>query len=102
MIEIEPIYDAYAPIYDAIGQGRFGEHMAGWMLNWLNTRGVQVERVLDLSCGTGSASFVFSAAGCEVVGVDQSLAMLEIARGKARDRRHAITLIQADIRELRT
>ena len=45
----------------------------------------QPARVLDLACGTGEAALVFAAAGCEVAGVDQSAAMLEIARGKARD-----------------
>jgi SAM-dependent methyltransferase len=94
------IYEAYAPIYDAIGQGQFSARMAAWTLGWLLERGLHPARVLDLACGTGEAALVFAASGCEVVGVDQSAAMLEIARGKARGAGYAISFVQGDIREL--
>lgn len=99
----EPIYAAYAPIYDAIGQGQFSARMAAWALAWLAERGIEhPARVLDLACGTGEAAQVFAAAGCDVVGVDRSAAMLEIARGKARDAGYNITLLQGDIRDVST
>ena len=67
------IYEAYAPIYDAIGQGQFSARMAAWALAWLAECGIdQPVRVLDLACGTGEAALVFAMAGCEVTGVDQS------------------------------
>jgi SAM-dependent methyltransferase len=94
------IYDAYAPVYDAIGQGRFGERMAAWALGWLAQRGEQPARVLDLACGTGAATLAFAAAGCNVVGVDQSPAMLSIARGRARDAGSTIAFVEGDIREI--
>jgi SAM-dependent methyltransferase len=98
-----PIYEAYAPIYDAIGQGRFSMRMATWAMNWLAERGIHSPtRVLDLACGTGEAALVFAAAGCDVVGLDQSAAMLEIARGKSRDAGYDITFIRGDMRELPT
>jgi len=94
-------YEAYAPIYDAIGQGRFSARMAAWAMAWLAERGIdQPVRVLDLACGTGAAALVFAAAGCDVVGVDQSAAMLEIARGKARGARADILFLQRDVRDL--
>ncbi|HJZ45735.1 MAG TPA: class I SAM-dependent methyltransferase [Roseiflexaceae bacterium] len=96
-----PIYEAYAPIYDAIGQGQFSARMAAWTLGWLAERGAQPTRVLDLACGTGEAALIFAAAGCDVAGVDLSSAMLEIARGKARDAGFAISFVQADMRELK-
>jgi SAM-dependent methyltransferase len=97
-----PIYAEYAPIYDAIGQGRFSARMAAWALAWLAEQGMhQPARVLDLACGTGEATLIFAAAGCEVTGVDLSAAMLDIARGKARDAGYDITYIHGDMRELR-
>ena len=46
----EPIYAAYAPIYDAIGQGQFSARMAVWALAWLAEHSVQrPARVLDLA-----------------------------------------------------
>jgi SAM-dependent methyltransferase len=96
----EPIYDTYAPIYDMIGQARFGAHMARWTLQWLAARGSQVQRVLDLACGTGDAALVFAEGGRQVVGIDQSAAMLAIARGKARDAAQDVSFVQGDIRAL--
>jgi SAM-dependent methyltransferase len=95
------MYAAYAPIYDAIGQGRFSAGMAAWAMAWLTERDMQSARILDLACGTGEAALVFAAAGCDVVGVDQSAAMLEIARGKARDAGYDVAFIHSDMRELR-
>jgi SAM-dependent methyltransferase len=96
------IYEAYAPIYDAIGQGQFSARMAAWALGWLADRGLRPTRALDLACGTGEAALAFAAYGCEVVGVDQSDAMLQIARGKARGAGFSISFVQGDIRELTT
>lgn len=93
------MYEAYAPIYDAIGQAQLSTRLARWTLEWLSKRGVRPTRALDLACGTGEAGLVFAAAGCQVIGVDRSAAMLEIARGKARDAGYAIEFVQGDIRE---
>ncbi|MBZ0265545.1 class I SAM-dependent methyltransferase [bacterium] len=40
----------------------------------------RITRVLELACGSGHHSQLFHKWGCEVVGVDQSSALLEIAR----------------------
>jgi SAM-dependent methyltransferase len=100
LVVADSIYNAYAPIYDAIGQGRFGERMAEWALRWLSASGTPPASVLDLACGTGAAALSFAAAGCEVVGVDQSSPMLSIARGRGRDAGYSITFVEGDIREL--
>jgi len=96
-----PIYEAYAPIYDAIGQGRFSAQMAVWALAWLAERSIdQPARLLDLACGTGEAVLIFAAAGCDVAGVDLSVAMLEIAQGKTRDAGYDIEFIRGDMRDV--
>src|SRR5262249_41533545 len=97
---VAPIYDTYAAVYDAIGQGRFSKQLAEWALQWLAARGLRPTHVLDLACGTGDAALVYAAAGCLVVGVDRSRPMLEIARGKARDAGYAITFVEGDIGNL--
>jgi SAM-dependent methyltransferase len=95
------IYDAYAPIYDAIGQGQFSARMAAWALAWLAESGrQQPARVLDLACGTGEAALAFAAAGCAVAGLDRSAAMLAIASGKARDAGYSVAFMRGDMREL--
>lgn len=93
-------YDAYAPVYDAIGQGRFGAELAERVCGWLVERGARVEHVLDLACGTGAASLVLAAAGCQVLGVDRSAAMLAIAQARVRDAGVAVSFVQSDLRDL--
>jgi ubiquinone/menaquinone biosynthesis C-methylase UbiE len=43
-------------------------------------------RVLDVGCGTGGVTLACAARGADVVGIDASAGMLEVARGKAADR----------------
>jgi len=100
-VAVTPIYQAYAPIYDAIGQGQFSARMAAWALAWLAECGMPPPmRVLDLACGTGEAALAFAAAGCEVSGLDRSAPMLKIARGKARGAGYDVEFIGGDMREL--
>lgn len=47
--------------------------------------GIEKKPVLDLCCGTGTVALHFLAAGFEVVGVDLSPHMLDIARDNARE-----------------
>jgi SAM-dependent methyltransferase len=95
-----PIYHSYAAVYDVMGHGDFGARMAVWALGWLADRGAPPRRVLDLACGAGAAALVFAASGCDITGVDQSAAMLEIARGKARDAGASAVFLEGDIRFL--
>lgn len=91
------IYNAYAPIYDAIGQGAFAEALVAHVLA---DQPDPPRRVLDLACGTGAAALALAAHGSAVVGVDRSPAMLRLAEGRARDQGLAVTWIEADLREL--
>ena len=42
------------------------------------------ERVLDLACGTGDLAFAAAKCGAEVIGVDLTLSMIELAHVRAR------------------
>ena len=79
-MRFSPPYSAYAQVYDRIGQRAFGERMAGVMIEVLAERGFHPRSVLDLGCGTGSATLAFARIGLESVGVDCSAQMLERAR----------------------
>ena len=56
-------------------------------------------KILDLGCGTGFLSILLSELGHEVSGLDFSPAMLDIARGKARDRGLTIDFSKGDAEE---
>jgi SAM-dependent methyltransferase len=91
------IYSAYAPIYDAIGQGAFAEQLVARILAALPA---PPRRALELACGTGAAALALAAAGAEVVGVDRSPQMLAIAHGCARDLSLPVSFVEADLRDL--
>ncbi len=100
MADTGQAYDSYAPIYDRIGQERFGAYLAGLTLAWLRTHGVAPHHALDLACGTGGATLTLAAAGIATIGLDRSPAMLRIARDRARNAGLAVTFIEADMRDL--
>ncbi|MBO9325934.1 MAG: class I SAM-dependent methyltransferase [Roseiflexus sp.] len=99
-MDTDPIYDAYAPIYERTGRDRFGAYLAHLTLTWLRARQVEPRRALDLACGTGGATLALAAAGISTTGVDRSPAMLQIARRRAQDVGLAVTFVAADMRYL--
>jgi SAM-dependent methyltransferase len=58
------------------------------------------ERLLDLACGTGRHSLELQRRGFDVVGVDISQELLDIAAGNASAESLDASFIQADLREL--
>lgn len=100
MPQPHPSYDAYAAVYDAMGQGEFGAQMAARTLAWVAAGQRAPLHVLDLACGTGAAALAFAAAGHHVVGVDASAAMLQRAAANAGARSLAAQWLQADLRAL--
>jgi SAM-dependent methyltransferase len=57
-------------------------------------------RVLDLACGAGVHAAELSKRGYQVVGVDHSETMLDLARAYNKQRGTAVSLIQGDMRQL--
>lgn len=58
------------------------------------------ERILDLACGIGRHSLELRRRGFEVVGVDISADLLEMAEREAGEQSLEVTFMQADLREL--
>ena len=56
--------------------------------------------VLDLGCGTGTLTELLAEAGYDMIGVDNSAAMLELAAKKKDRSGHDILYLQQDMREL--
>lgn len=98
--ERPPFTADYAAIYDRIGQAALAAQVAARLLESAAARLEPPCRVLDLACGTGAAALLLAAAGCEVVGIDRSPAMLEQAHHQARQRSLSLHLIEGDITRL--
>jgi glycine/sarcosine N-methyltransferase len=56
----------------------------------------RIKRVIDLGCGTGHHSRLFSNWGCEVTGIDASPELLKVARKNNSDSENAPTFIDGD------
>jgi len=82
MIDPSPYRDDLAFIHDA-GFGHFAASAAGVLLDALKNKGVRTGTVVDLGCGSGILSQAVSDAGYDVLGVDLSSAMLDLARQRA-------------------
>jgi SAM-dependent methyltransferase len=57
------------------------------------------DRVLDIGCGPGTASFAAHALGAEVTGVDGAKGMIAVAEELARSKR-GITFLEGDLQDL--
>jgi SAM-dependent methyltransferase len=74
-------YDDWADIYDAVNDER--THDIGFYVRQAQRAGGPV---LELGCGTGRIGLAIAAKGVDVVGVDISPRIVEVANRKARER----------------
>lgn len=71
-----------AHVHD-MGHGDFARDAAPALLRLLRRAGIHEGLVIDLGCGSGIWAAALVDAGYDVIGVDQSAALLEIARERA-------------------
>ena len=72
------LYDNWADIYDIVYSYVRDD------IQFYVERAQQCDGpVLELGCGTGRVTIPVAAAGCEIVGIDNSVAMLDLAKQKA-------------------
>jgi SAM-dependent methyltransferase len=94
------IYDRLAEIYDRGGWEAYSRRMFPYLRKVLRRYRLQKGRIAELACGTGTLAIALSQQGYQVVGVDRSKAMLQVARDKARQAGAAVTFLHQDIRRL--
>jgi demethylmenaquinone methyltransferase/2-methoxy-6-polyprenyl-1,4-benzoquinol methylase len=98
---VADLFGAIAPRYDLINDIQ----SLGLHRHWKNmlVRMVDVKagaKALDLCCGTGDIAFALTRAGAEVIGLDFSPAMLEVARGRAQRTGSATQFIAGDAQHI--
>jgi SAM-dependent methyltransferase len=70
----------YANYYDLFYQDKPYDQEAAYAAGLIKARSPEAKTILDLGCGTGLRSLEFARLGFEVLGIDQSEAMLDAAR----------------------
>ena len=73
------MYESFARVYDTFMDNVPYEEWCAHLTALLRERGIEDGLVLDLGCGTGAMTRLLSKARYDMIGVDSSLEMLEIA-----------------------
>ncbi len=95
---MEVYKDDLAYIHD-VGFGDFAKNAAPELLAVLRQRGLTGGLVVDLGCGSGLWAEELTAAGYDVLGVDISPAMIEIARRRAPRARFEVGSFLVEVEE---
>lgn len=90
-------YTGFAQVYDAFMDNVPYEEWCDYICGILREHGIEDGLVLDLGCGTGRMTRLLRQRGYDMIGIDLSGEMLEIAREAEEDT--SILYLQQDMRE---
>lgn len=93
-------YTSFARVYDMFMDNVPYEEWCDYITGLLKEYGISNGLVLDLGCGTGSMTELLAARGFDMIGVDCSEDMLEIALEKRMASGRDILYLQQDMRNL--
>lgn len=92
-------YTNFAEVYDLFMDNIPYEDWCSYVTGLLKEYGVKDGLVLDLGCGTGSLTELLADAGYDMIGVDNSEDMLQIAMDKRAESGKDILYLLQDMRE---
>lgn len=92
-------YTGFAEVYDTFMDNVPYEAWAGRLGELLRERGILDGLVLELGCGTGSMTELLAASGYDMIGVDNSEEMLNLAMEKRTQSGHDILYLLQDMQE---
>lgn len=91
-------YKSFAQVYDLFMNDVPYRDWCDYLTGLLRTYGVAEGLVLELGCGTGNMTELLAQAGYDMIGVDNSEDMLEIAMDKRTDSGENILYLLQDMR----
>ena len=92
-------YTGFAAVYDTFMDNIPYEEWCEYLTGLLKEQGVTAGLLLDLGCGTGSLTELLADAGYDMIGVDNSGEMLELALEKKEQSGKDILYLCQDMRE---
>ena len=92
-------YTSFARVYDLFMDNVPYEEWSEYIISLLTEAGIKDGLVADLGCGTGKMTRLISKAGYDMIGIDNSGEMLEIAREHQYEEDDGILYLLQDMRE---
>lgn len=92
------MYHVLARVYDRLQEVDY-EAFADYYQAVFRRFGCKPELILDLGCGTGNVTLPLANRGYDMIGLDSSVEMLEIAMEKAREQKEDILFLNQDMTE---
>lgn len=92
-------YESFARVYDLFMDNIPYEEWCAYLTGLLQEYGVTDGLVLELGCGTGNMTQLLAQKGYDMIGVDNSMDMLEIAMEKKEESGKDILYLLQDMRE---
>ena len=93
------MYESFARVYDTFMDDVPYEKWARFLTGYLKKNRIEEGLVLDLGCGTGKMTRLLAEAGYDMIGVDISGDMLQMAREREVRSGQGILYLQQDMRE---
>ena len=93
------MYEDFALVYDRFMDEKTYEEWCQFVVGRLKQDQITDGILLDLGCGTGSMTELLAKQGYDMIGVDLSDSMLDIAMEKRAQSGHNILYLQQDMRE---
>lgn len=93
-------YSDFAKVYDTFMDNTPYETWCGFLVSLFRKEGIEDGLVLDMGCGTGMLTEMLEQAGYDMIGIDNSMDMLQIAMEKQREKKKdSILYLLQDMRE---
>jgi len=89
-------YTSFAQVYDLLMDNVPYEQWGQYLSTLLKENGIEDGLLLDLGCGTGKLTRIMEAYGYDMIGVDNSYEMLDLAREHSKE---SILYLLQDMRE---
>jgi 2-polyprenyl-3-methyl-5-hydroxy-6-metoxy-1,4-benzoquinol methylase len=94
------IYEGFAQFFAKGSYPAYSQRIADALPSLLQELGSKPQNILDIACGEGTFAVAMAKRGFRVTGIDQSAAMLKLAKAKVQREGVQVSLRQQDMRHL--